>query len=364
MHRPDARPASPQATVGVTFHPALLGRVLREPPAFIEIVAESLTSSSARKQARALAEVAPLSLHGTGLSLGSVEGFDMKRADLFARRRDELSAVVCSEHIAFVRAGDVDAGHLTPLPFTRASVDVVARNFARVIRTLPGLLLENVWSPLPPRALPDEMSEPEFLCAVVDAAGRGLLLDVANLWANAKNRGLDPLAGVDRLPLSAVRELHVAGSHVVDGFVIDSHADPVPAGVFELCAAILARTGPLPVCLERDRDVDVDGVFSELAVLRGIPSAAVLGPPSPQRGAAGGPSTLDLAGLARWQRSTAIALQADDDGDPDLRHGRAILARKRREKTQMHAGRRTFRTTTTTTTTTTASPPCSFWSSP
>ncbi|MDP2340724.1 MAG: DUF692 domain-containing protein [Deltaproteobacteria bacterium] len=348
------------ARVGVTFHPALLSRLLRSPPAFLEIVAESLSTSTSRKQARALAEVAPLSLHGTGLSLGSVEGFDVRRAVQLAKLRDELGAVAVSEHLAFVRAGDVDAGHLTPLPFTRAAVDVVARNLERVARLLPGLLLENVWSPLPARALPDELEEPEFLAAVVDATGCGLLLDVANLWGNATNRGLDPLAWIDRLPLAAVRQLHIAGSHVVDGFVIDSHADPVPAGVFELAAAVLARTGPVPVCLERDRDVDVDGVFGELERLRAmlgdiVPVDLTPPPPSPQEVERGEETPMSIASLGVWQRALALALNADDDGDPNLRHGRGILARKRREKRNSRP---------TTTTTSFFRSPLSFWSHP
>ena len=338
------------AGVGVTFHPALLSRVLASPPAFLEIVAESvMTSSSARRQARALAEVCPLSLHGTGLSLGSVDGFDPRRAEALARLRDELGAVACSEHLAFVRTADVDVSHLTPLPFTRAAVDVVAANLGRVAKLLPDLWLENVWSPLPASRLPDELEEPEFLRAVVDATGCGLLLDVANLWANATNRGLDASAWIDRLPLASVRQLHIAGSHVVDGFVIDSHADAVPAGVSALAAGILARTGPLPICLERDRDVDVDGVFGELAQLRSLLDEA---PPAPAP-TTRPPTTLpagswSAAQLGAWQRDLARSLVGDDDGDPDLRHARAILARKHRE-------RRTFQKNTTKTTTTTKS---------
>ena len=319
------------AGVGVTLHQALLPRVLAQPPAFVELVAESLSTPAARRQARALGEMTSLALHGTGLSLGSVDGFDPGRAHRLARLRQELSCVAVSEHLAFVRAGDVDVGHLTPLPFSRAAVDVVARNLQRCGGALPGLLLENVWSPLPAHRVPDELEEPEFLHAVVDATGCGLLLDVANLWANARNRGVDAEGLIDRLPLHAVRQLHIAGSRVVDDFVIDTHADPLPADVIALAAMILARTGPLPICLERDRDVDADAVFAELALLQALlDQAPRTSAATASAGTRPSASAADVMALGRWQRVLAERLVADDDGDPDLRHARATLTRKRR----------------------------------
>lgn len=41
-------------------------------------------------------------------------------------------APLVSEHISFVRAGGVEVGHLTPLPRTRAAVDVMVRNVRSV----------------------------------------------------------------------------------------------------------------------------------------------------------------------------------------------------------------------------------------
>ncbi len=330
---------------GLTFHPALLSYALQHPPSFIEIIAESAASSSGLKQARALAEVAPMSVHGVSLSLGSADGVDDARLRALKRVVDATGAVAVSEHLSFVRAGGREIGHLTPLPRTMATVDVIGKNVDTTQRALRRpLLLENVWSPLAPGYLMDgfdEMSEAEFLCAVVDKTGCGLLLDVANLWANEKNRGGDAIALLDALPLQAVREVHIAGSaQDDDGFTIDTHADAINDEVFALLDALLARTGPLPVCLERDRNIDVENVAQELRSIAEIithhsyPNLGEGRRPAPAR-----PSALGAKGLQAWQACLARALTDDVNHDAQLARARGILARKSEEHRRHRAQR-------------------------
>lgn len=348
------------ARAGLTFHPALVGSILRAPPGFVEFVAEGLTTTAQRRQARALREMVPVSVHGVSLSLGSAEGIDDRRLRALRDAAVAVDAVAVSEHLAFVRAGGREIGHLTPLPFTRAAIDVVAANVARARAVLPQLWLENVWSPLPPHRLPDEMDEPAFLSAIVARTGCGLLLDVANLVANAKNRGVAPLSWLDRLPLQAVQQLHIAGSADDDsGFVIDTHADAVAEDVFAFAAAVIDRTGPLPICLERDRDVDVDEVEADLARVDGIAAGRAARPDVAAAAAAAdavagvvadvdGAGGSDVAALAAWQRALAAALSAEVDdavADVDLARARGILARKRDERRPASRPRRSWRTT-------------------
>jgi uncharacterized protein (UPF0276 family) len=328
------------AGAGLAFHPRLASVLLARPPAFVEFIAENLQTSTLSRQARAFAEVVATGVHGVGLGLGAAAGIDDDRARLLFATARAVGARVVSEHVAFVRAGGTEIGHLTPLPLTRVTVDVVARNVARAQRhntsRLP-FLLENPWSPLPPGFLRDEMEEPEFLHAVVDATGCGLLLDASNLWANAKNRGVSVRAWLERLPLHAVREIHVGGSAVDAGFVVDTHADPVDVDVFAFVAAVLARTGPVPVCLERDRNVDVDAVCAEAdalaALIAAAPSLSSLSSSlSPSSQLAQAPS-MDaehgsIPALAAEQAALAARLVAPDERDPALRIARAVLARK------------------------------------
>jgi hypothetical protein len=97
-----------------------------------------------------------------------------------------------------------------------------------------------------------EMDAPDFLCRLLDATGCRLVLDVANLHADAVNFGRDPLEMLDQLPLERVAYVHVAGGRMRDGVWHDSHAAPVPDAVFTLASELAARRTGLPFLLERD----------------------------------------------------------------------------------------------------------------
>ena len=99
----------------------------------------------------------------------------------------------------------------------------------------------------------DSYTEPDFLTELLDRTGTLLLLDVANVYANARNRGQDPRAVIDRMPLDRVAYLHMAGGAEHDGLYHDTHTDPVPSEVMALLDHTLERmSGPVAVMLERD----------------------------------------------------------------------------------------------------------------
>jgi len=158
-----------------------------------------------------------------------------------------VGAPLVSEHIAFVRAGGLEAGHLLPVPRTRETVDVIVANVRRAQADLPvPLALEPIaslfdWPD-------DELTEGEFLTEILDRTEALLLLDVANVYANAINRGQDPRSSLDGWPLDRIAYAHVAGGHARDGLYHDTHTDPVPGEVLEL----LARLEVPAVMLERD----------------------------------------------------------------------------------------------------------------
>ena len=98
-----------------------------------------------------------------------------------------------------------------------------------------------------------EMSDAEFIRAVVHEADCLLHLDVNNILVNARNFGFDPLSFLHQLPLDRACYIHVAGHHTEpDGLVIDTHGASVIDEVWHLLAAAYRRAGVLPTCLERD----------------------------------------------------------------------------------------------------------------
>jgi uncharacterized protein (UPF0276 family) len=240
--------------VGVGWRPEVAG-VLADLPGlrFAEVIAESVPVSGplpeplADLQKRGVAVVP----HGVKLSLGGAEPVDPHRVAHLAAAARALRAPLVSEHIAFVRAGGTEAGHLLPLPRSREAVDAMAANVARARAELDvPIALEPIaalfeWPD-------DELSEADFITEILDRTGALLLLDIANVYANARNRGEDPVALLDRLPLERIAYVHVAGGAEHDGLYHDTHTDPVPAPVLDLLGELCARRRPPAVMLERD----------------------------------------------------------------------------------------------------------------
>jgi uncharacterized protein (UPF0276 family) len=262
--------------VGIGWRPDISGFVAGLPGLrFTEVVAESVHVEHPQPDLLALRDrgiaVVP---HGVKLSLGGAEPVDPRRVAHLAACADLLHAPLVSEHIAFVRAGGVEAGHLLPVPRTRAALDALAGNIARTCSELPvPLALEPIatlfdW----PDATYDEAG---FLTELLERTGALLLLDVANVYANARNRGEDPLALLDRLPLERIAYVHVAGGAESDGLYHDTHTDAIPDEVFALVKELCARRRPSGLLLERDGRYppagELRGELDALAAASGLP---------------------------------------------------------------------------------------------
>jgi uncharacterized protein (UPF0276 family) len=191
--------------------------------------------------------------HGIGLSLGSADRPDPRRLACLADLARRVDAPLVSEHLCFVRAGGRESGHLLPLPRTREALEIIVENVRTAAAALPvPLALENIstlfeW----PGA---EMDEPTFLREVLERADVRLLLDIANVHANAVNHHLDRRAYLDRLPLDRLAYVHIAGGIDKEGVYHDTHTRPVTPAALDLLTDLSARQ-PIPgVMLERDGD--------------------------------------------------------------------------------------------------------------
>ena len=240
--------------LGLGWRDELAGVALgRRDLRFVEVVAESVAADRRLPVAlevlrRRGVAVVP---HGVQLSLAGAERPDPARLAALAALAERVEAPLVSEHIAFVRAGGLEAGHLLPVPRTRAALDVAVANVSAAMEALPiPLALEPIaglveW-PVP------EMDEGDFVTELLERTGALLLLDVANLYANARNHGGDAMALLDRLPLDRLAYVHVAGGIEADGVYHDSHAHPVPSGVLDLLRALADRREVPAVMIERD----------------------------------------------------------------------------------------------------------------
>ncbi len=240
--------------LGIGWRHAVASLVLRRPDlGFVEILAEGFPAH--RPLPLALVEARRRGLavvpHGVGLSLGGAERPDPGRLSALAGLAERVGAPLVSEHVAFVRAGGVEAGHLLPVPRSRQALDVLVENVRIALDQLAvPLALEPIASLF---EWPDpELDESAFLCELVERTDVFLLLDVANVYANARNHGFDPLAFIESLPLDRLAYVHVAGGVERDGLYHDTHTHGVPSAVLELLAALSARRSVPGALLERD----------------------------------------------------------------------------------------------------------------
>jgi uncharacterized protein (UPF0276 family) len=238
---------------------------------FVEITAENWDPRNLPVPLRTLAQRnVRVVVHGIGLNLGGADQPDPARLDHLCRLAEASNAPLISEHVAFVRAGDYEAGHLTPVPRTRQMLDILCENVARARQALPvPLALENIsaffeW--------PDaEMSEGEFLSSLLSATDSLLLLDTANVHANAHNLGLDIPAFLDSLPLERLAYCHVGGGIERDGLWHDTHAHPVAPEALDILATLLRRHRVPGAMLERD-----DGFPTDMEIHRELDALAFL----------------------------------------------------------------------------------------
>ena len=211
----------------------------------------------------------PISLHGTGLSLGSAEGLDPAH---LARVRDVVERIepgLVSEHLSWSVVGGHYLADLLPLPMTEEALATVCRHVEHAQAFLKRqILVENPSSYLQFRH--STIPEWEFLAHVARRTGCGILCDVNNIYVSACNHGWQASAYLAALPASAIGEIHLAG-HAVrrleDGRTlrIDDHGSRVAAEVWTLYAEALARFGAVPTLIEWDTEVPPMAVLLEEA---------------------------------------------------------------------------------------------------
>jgi uncharacterized protein (UPF0276 family) len=245
----------PPLGLGIGWRPELaLAIERREALGFVEVTAENIRLDDIPPAlTRMAARGIPIIVHGLSLSLGGAERPDKRRLDHLVRVAQRLGATLVSEHLAFVRAEGLEAGHLLPVPRTRESLQVIVENVAWAKTMLPfPLALENIATLVEwPGAAMDEAS---FLAELLEQTDTALLFDVSNMYANACNGGWDPAVALSRLPLSRLAYVHVAGGTVRDDLYHDTHAHPVGAGPLALLEELCSRIAPPGVMLERDDD--------------------------------------------------------------------------------------------------------------
>jgi uncharacterized protein (UPF0276 family) len=194
----------------------------------------------------------PVVTHGLSLGLGDRALPDPGFLRALRTFLETVGTPWHSDHLCFGAVGGAHLHDLLPLPFTRESVRTVVDRVSLLEDALGlPIAVENIsWYAHPGDA---EMDEADFLREVLSRSGARLLLDVNNAFVNARNHGADARDFLRRIPADRVVQIHVAGHFTGgDGLRIDTHGEPSAMRSTTCSAFALARTGRVPVLLERD----------------------------------------------------------------------------------------------------------------
>lgn len=248
----------PKLGLGLGLRNVHFEEILNARPAvdWFEAISENFMDSGGRPRAviREIAEHYPIVLHGVSLSIGSTDPLDMAYLARLKQLAAEVSPAWISDHLCWTGVLGRNSHDLLPLPLTAATLDHVAARIARVQDYLGRpLILENPSSYV--RFAQSTMEEPDFLRALAERTGCGLLLDVNNVYVSCFNAGTDPLGYLHAFPCDHIVQMHLAGHQHHGTHIIDTHDRPVRPEVWDLFRIAWARTGGAATLLEWDGDI-------------------------------------------------------------------------------------------------------------
>jgi len=259
MSRDSCLPAS----TGVGFKPAHFGdiRAASQPVGFFEVHAENYMGAGGppHVQLGALRERYALSVHGVGLSIGSMRPLGQTHLARLKVLCDRFEPESFSEHLAWSSHGEAYLNDLLPLPYTSQTLARVVEHVDEVQTALGRqMLLENPATYV--RFAESTIPEVGFLTEIAQRTGCGLLLDINNVFVSATNHDTPPLPYLDKFPLDRVREIHLGGhdketDDVGAPLLIDTHGSPISAAVWALYSHVIARAGAVATLIEWDNDV-------------------------------------------------------------------------------------------------------------
>jgi len=201
-----------------------------------------------------IGEVYPLVAHGVSLSIGSTDPLDREHLGQLKRFCDDVGSPWVSDHLCFTMVDHVNLNDLIPLPFREETVRHVASRVKVVHEFLERpFLLENVTYYMTPSR--SQMSEAQFVGAILEEADCGLLLDVSNVVLNSKNHGYDPREFIRSLPAERIGQLHLGGYEQYGDVLLDTHAKPVSDETWDLYKFVIEQIGRTSVLVEWDAEI-------------------------------------------------------------------------------------------------------------
>lgn len=223
---------------------------------FLELAPENWLGigGKLKKSLLKLSERYAFAAHGLGLSLGGPTPLNQDFLNQIKQFLKLHSINLYTEHLSYCS----DFGHLYdlfPLPFTEESVFYVANRIKQTQDLLERqIAIENIsyYAQHPS----SELTEIDFLLAVLNEADCLLHVDINNIYVNSVNHNFNASEFLLKLPQERIAYAHIAGHTLQnDGLIIDTHGETIIDPVWALLDLAYAHFGVFPTTLERDTDI-------------------------------------------------------------------------------------------------------------
>lgn len=223
---------------------------------WFEIISENYfrTHGRPRKILETIREDYPISCHGVSLSIASFENFDWNYLRDLKNFYHEIEPFQISDHLCFTGLANNNLHNLLPFAYNpenlqhlKERIDIVQNFLGRRIA------LENLSAYFDYKN--STMSEWDFINELLQTTQCDLLLDLNNIFVNSFNHQFNPDNYLDAINLDRVKEIHLAGFSIRDGFYFDTHSNPLYPELIELYKKVLVRKSDIPVLFEWDEDI-------------------------------------------------------------------------------------------------------------
>lgn len=218
----------------------------------------------------------PMVMHGVSLNIGGTDPINLGYLRDLKALVERVQPGWVSDHLCWTGTQGVNVHDLLPLPYTQETLLHVTERIQRVQDFLGcRLVIENPSTYVAFAA--DQMPEWEFVSEMLRRADCELLLDVNNVYVSSVNHGFAPRHYIDAIPAARVRQIHLAGHETHDGYLIDTHDQPVCDAVWQLYGHALRHCGSVPTMIERDDNIpELHELLDELDRARQVHAQALM----------------------------------------------------------------------------------------
>lgn len=259
------------------YYQDLLHKQSLSMPQWLEITSENFFGDGGKPlyYLDQIKEKYPLAMHGVSLSIGSEDKINFAYLKKLKKLQKRINPLIVSDHLCWTGVEQENLHDLLPVSFNIEKMEKIIQKIKIIQDYLEyQITLENVSSYFEYTA--SKITEWDFLNALSNESGCGILLDVNNVYVSSINHQFDALTYIKNFKKTQIKQVHLAGhtERIIEDkktFLIDTHDQPVCEEVWNLYRETINHFGYLPTMIERDDNMpDFSELLLELDIIRKI----------------------------------------------------------------------------------------------